>query len=314
MRILTTGGSGFLGYHVAADLLANGHEVVALARLDPGRLALLPAVRRVVHDFRAALSPAVLAEVGKVDVVIHAGARVHALSSLADPAASVADNVTGTFNMLEAARVLKPGVFVYVSTCEVFGPTPEGVYYSEDDAVNPSTPYSATKAAGECLVCAYGRSFGLGTLVVRSMNLYGEHQQDTRFVPMVLDKILRDEVVDIHAYPNGRAGTRQWLYAPEFAGALRFLVERGQRGETYHVVGEERDNLEVARYIADTAGLLLRSNLVDVGKTHRAHDLRYAVSAKKIARLGWRSATNMSASLEKTVRWLIADRAPVEVT
>jgi dTDP-glucose 4,6-dehydratase len=312
-KILLTGATGHAGAFLVEHLLnSTEYEIVSLERLRshgaPDRLAHinldLKRYSRYFHDFRAPLPITFLRNMaGKTKYIIHNGAEVHAIRSLMDPGSFVQSNVIGTANMLEAARVIKPEKFIYTSSAEVLGPAMPGASCDEEAALFPSNPYSATKAAGEMLCRAYHRSFGVPTIITRTMNMFGERQQVTKSVPMFLKKILNGETIGLHVGPNGEQGTRQWMYVRSYVDALHCILECGKIGEVYHIAGEEKSNLEIATIISNMAGFNLKTQLIDVSVHHKAHDLRYSMSGANLYRLNWIQPISFIEGMEQTVTW-----------
>ena len=251
MRVLITGANGFAGSHLVRTILKQTDwDVLSLERLSsktqemdregkmapagPNRLTDVSGDRfsRHYHDFRAPLQDELLTEMGNVDYIIHNGAEVHAIRSLTDPQSFVQSNTIGVFNMLEAARKLNVSRFIYTSSAEVFGPAKLNKSHAEDDALNPSNPYSAAKAGGEMLCRAYFKSYGLPINIVRTMNMFGETQDLTKFVPLVVKKALTHELLKVHVrdlefpiYPE--IGSRQWIYIANYVYALFFILAMG---------------------------------------------------------------------------------------
>ncbi len=313
MRCLITGGSGFIGHHLAEHVSKNTDwDLIILDRLTyAGHLSRLeqfkgdPRFRFVFHDIRAAFSPQTLSEIGGVDYFIHCAAESHVENSLSNPLVFVESNVLGTYNCLEAARTLNVTRFVQVSTDEVFGPAPSGVDYKEEDRFNPSNPYSATKAGAECLAMAWAKSFGLPLVLTRTMNNFGERQHPEKFVPMVMKKVAAGERVSIHYQQVGNTkviGSRKWLHARNHADAILFLLNTGSLG-TYHIAGEELSNLQMADRIAYMMGKKMDYELVDFHSSRPGHDLRYSLDDSKIRKLGWKPPRDLNKSLEMTVVW-----------
>lgn len=312
-KVLVTGATGHAGAFLVEHLLkSTDYEVVSLERLRvhgaPDRLAHvnldMKRYSRFFHDFRAPLPTAFLRHMTKkTKYIIHNGAEVHAIRSLTDPGSFVQSNVIGTENMLEAARVIKPEKFIYTSSAEVLGPALPGTSCEEDAALFPSNPYSATKATGEMLCRCYYRSFGVPTIITRTMNIFGERQQVTKSVPMFLKKILNGEIINLHVGANGEQGTRQWMYVESYVDALHCIMERGKIGEVYHVAGEEKSNLEIANTIAQISGYEIKTQLIDVSIHHKAHDLRYSMSGWRLGHLGWILPFSFLEGMEKTVKW-----------
>jgi dTDP-glucose 4,6-dehydratase len=309
-KVLLTGGCGFAGSHIIEHLLVNTDwQIAVLDRLThPGTLERIahlrgPRVEFIYHDFRASFPDFVLRKLGRVDYLIHNGAETHVERSLHDPEAFVQANVVGTMHVLDAARKLNVERFVYVSTDEVHGPAPDGVDFTEDAPIRPSNPYSAAKAGGEALTFAYSKCFQVPAIITRTMNLFGERQDPEKFIPMTIRKVITGETVSIHGTHDGRVGSRKWLHARNQADALLFLTLNGVPGETYHIAGEERTNLEIAKLIAEFSGRELAFEIVDYHSQRPGHDLRYSLSDAKLRAMGWMQPVPFRESLERTVKW-----------
>lgn len=312
MRVLLTGGCGFVGSHITEELVRYFKaEVVVLDRLTyAARLANVSESRLlgmsgkvdfVWHDFRYPLSEQTLQEIGSVDAIIHAGAESHATTSFAEPELFLESNTIGTLNMLEAARKLQPAKFLYVSTDEVFGPS-HGQRFSEDSALHPTSPYSATKAGGELLAYSYYRSFGVPVVITHTMNLFGERQHVEKFIPMIVRKILRHERVDIHASQSGEVGSRNWLYVRNQANVLCFLLAFGTTGQKYNVEGDTKTNLAIAERAAEILGEKLDYQLC-VPADRPFHDLNYGIDGDKIRKMGWKNPIGFDEGFEQTIKW-----------
>jgi dTDP-glucose 4,6-dehydratase len=328
-RVLCTGAAGFAGAHIVSHLMAKTDwEIIGLDRLSyAGSLERLaewqgnPRLRMVFHDFRATYPASVLRALDGVRYVIHNGAETHVERSIHDPESFVMSNVLGTMNTLQAARELQVDHFVYVSTDEVHGPAPKGVDFVEDSPIRPSNPYSAAKAGGEALGYAWWKCYQLPVTCTRTMNLMGERQHAEKFIPMCIRKIMRGEKVQVHGKKNGDStwtiGSRKWIHARNQADALLFLMQRRQEeertrtslilGETFHIAGEERDNLNIAQFIAQVLDKKLNYEVVDIHTNRPGHDLRYSLSDKKIKALGWTPPVAFEQSLRKCVEWCIRE-------
>jgi dTDP-glucose 4,6-dehydratase len=321
MRVLLTGGAGFIGHHVAEHLLRHTDaEVVFLDRLDTsGNLNRISQsdnwdrhrsrCRFVYHDLRAPINDMLKRQLGRFDVVLHLAASTHIDRSIADPVPFVYDNVVGTANLLEWARQEDDiEQFIYFSTDEVFGPAPLGTLHKESDRFAPGNPYSATKAGAELLALSYHNTYNLPVKVVHVMNVFGERQHSEKFVPLVMSKVLRGETVNIHAGPDRLTpGSRFYIHARNVAAAVQFVMEKGTVGGSYNVVGErEVDNLQMALLISHHMGIGLEYEMMDANTNRPGHDLRYALDGSKMAAMGWRLPVTFEASLEKTVRWTMA--------
>lgn len=306
--VLITGAAGFAGSHiaewiiqhtdwnvVAMDCLTYAGHLEALAHLPKNRVEVLH------HDFTKPL-PLV-----GVDYIIHNGAQSHVMRSLARPQDFVEANILGTYNVLEMARIVTVRKFIYVSTDEVFGPSVEGISYTENFPHAPSNPYSATKAAGELVARAFFHTQKVPVVVTRTMNMFGERQHPEKFVPMTIRKVLNHEWVDIHCNEKGRPNMRQWSHASIQASAQLFLLEYGVPGEAYHVAGMEMTNLEVAQRIGLALYETVAVHTVDISKQFPGHDHGYSLCDKKLRAMGWVPPTDTLAALESTAKWFAAN-------
>jgi len=298
MKILLTGGTGFVGEHLKDRLMNEGNCDIVLLQRFPSLLRE-SLHQYIYHDFRAELPERVLNGLMGVDAVIHLGAEVHGLRSLDDPELFVHTNTLGTFNILEAVRKIKPKKFIYVSSAEAVGNASSPQSWLEDATLNPSNPYAAAKAAGEMLTQSYARSFGVPALIVRTMNIFGEGQKTGKFIPDTIKKILAGETINLHVSSEGRSGSRQWLHVREFVNAMYFLLHNGRAGETYHVVGSEKTNEEVVDIIGLSLGIPWKQKCVVPGSSH---DVRYSIKDTKLSTDAYRTDT-FREDLETTTKW-----------
>lgn len=312
---MVTGGAGFIGHHLVDALLSDGHEVVSLDRLDCSgnlnRLAELVSVRtangsfrQFYHDLKAELSGQKAQQLGSFDWVLHLAASSHVDRSIQDPASFVLDNVLGTTHALLFARDIG-AKFLYFSTDEVFGPAPEGVNYKEWDRYRSGNPYAASKAGGEEMAVAFANTYRMHVVATHTMNVIGLRQAPEKFVPSCIRKIKANEVVTIHSdKTRTKAGSRFYIDAAEVARAVMFVMERGESGEKYNIVGErEMDNLEMARKIALAVNKDLFFEMVDFHGSRPGHDLRYALDGSKLDNLGFARGGTIDMSIAKIVQW-----------
>ena len=269
MRILVTGGCGFIGHHVIEHLLKNTDwEIVSLDRLDTsGNLNRLTdiniwesekkRVNIVHHDLKAPINGYVLRQIGNIDYILHLAASSHVDRSIEYPMGFVLDNVVGTCNLLDYARTLENlKLLLYFSTDEVFGPAEKGFKHKEWDRYKSGNPYAATKAGGEELCLSYNNTYGLPVIITHTMNVYGARQTSEKYIPMCIRKILSNEIITVHTNSEKtKAGSRFYIHARNVASAVLFLLDNYENGEKYNIVGErEIDNLELARMISDIIG------------------------------------------------------------
>lgn len=300
MKILVTGGAGFIGSTVSNHFTNLGHEVHVLDALTyASDVSRLKGQKVLVQDIRNKL---VIDE--QYDVILHLAAETHVDNSIDNPLLFIETNVLGTANVLEFARTQKNlKLFLYFSTDEVFGPAPSGVDYKEWDRYNSGNPYSASKAGAEELVLAYGNTYKLPVIVTHTMNAFGQGQHIEKFIPMTIDKVKKGETVIIHANPEKNvSGSRFYIHIQDIAEALEFIVEHGQLQDKYNIVGRrEISNLEVAGIIAATLDKPLKYEMVDFHSSRPGHDLRYSLDGSKLAELGWEPKI----TFEEAIEWLI---------
>jgi dTDP-glucose 4,6-dehydratase len=339
MRILITGGCGFLGHHVVEHLLKNTTaDLVVLDKLTYAskgfdRLRAISAwdhtrVRVLGCDLALPIPDGIDREMGVIDYVIHAAAESHVDNSIHDPMPFIQSNVIGTHNLLWWAKTRiwrsvnpKPAgwrdlrrIFC-VSTDEVYGPaTWDEPGHTVEHAFRPANPYAAAKAGGECIAMAYANTYRLPVTIVNTMNLIGERQHPEKYVPMVIRKVLLGETVSIHADPTcTRSGTRFYIHCRNYADALLWLIQHDEviplGALKLHVAGErELSNLDLAQKIAAVVGKPLRYELVNFHQSRPGHDLRYALDGSRIRTLGWQQPIDIDHSLERVVRWYLDDK------
>ena len=326
MRVLITGGAGFIGSALVRHLvLDKGYEVLNVDKLTYA--ATLSSLKQVesassyrflkadICDARA-ISEAF--STFKPDRVMHLAAESHVDRSITGSRAFVETNVLGTFNMLECARSYWTGLtqelqsqfrFLHVSTDEVYGSLGEDGLFSETTAYDPSSPYSASKAASDHLAKAWSHTYGMPIVVSNCSNNYGPYHFPEKLIPLVILNALEGKPLPI--YGNG-ANIRDWLFVDDHARALDTIAEKGRVGETYNVGGRnERRNIDVVRRICalmnefNPAGGQ-HEDLIQFVTDRPGHDVRYAIDATKLEKeLGWRAQETFDTGIEKTVRWYL---------
>jgi dTDP-glucose 4,6-dehydratase len=331
-RILITGGAGFIAHHLVNKVLRETDwEIVTLDRLDySGNLNRLDdtlkefdtetkkRVKVVFHDLKAEMNPLVRATVGNVDYIAHLAAGSHVDRSIEYPMEFVLDNVVGTCNILEFARLQKENLkrFIYFSTDEVFGPAPDAIKYRENDRYNSTNPYSATKAGGEELAVAYENTYGLPIYITHTMNVFGQRQHPEKYIPMCIKRARDGEKITIHSDSTKTIpGSRHYIHAEDVADAVLFLLNRdfklekewgGAKCPKFNIVGaEEINNYELAKIIADTQGKELNYEFVDFHSSRPGHDLRYALDGSKMKELGWTPSKSVRERIGEVVRWTL---------
>jgi len=312
MRVLVTGGAGFIGSDLVRRLPGEGFRVSVVDKLtyagDPRRIE---EVRDRVSFYRQDIVDLEgLEEVferERPEVVVHYAAETHVDRSILDPDAFVKANVIGTFNLLRLS--LKYGVrkFVHISTDEVYGELPlDGdLKFVEDSPLRPNSPYSASKASAEMLVRSFVETYGLPAVVIRASNAYGPWQYPEKLIPLSVARLLSNEKIPV--YGTGR-NVRTWLFVEDFTEAVLKVMEKGREGEIYNVgSNEEKRNLEVIRKLLE---LLNKSEeFMEFVPDRPGHDLRYAVDITKIRReLGWKPKVDFEEGMRRTVEWYLENR------
>jgi dTDP-glucose 4,6-dehydratase len=329
MRVLVSGGAGFIGSAACRALVGRGAFVVNVDKLtyaaNPRSLDAIAddphyAFERLDICDRAAMD-AVLAK-HQPTAVLHLAAESHVDRSITGAAAFIDTNIAGTYHLLEAARhycaALAPARreafrFVHVSTDEVYGSLEAEGRFHEDTPYRPSSPYSASKAASDHLAQAWHRTYGLPVIVSNCSNNYGPRQFPEKLIPLTIVKALAGEALPV--YGDG-SNVRDWLHVEDHAAGLITLLERGRPGERYNFGGEsECTNLAVVEHICATLDRLMpagppRRKLITFVTDRPGHDQRYAIDASKARReLDWKPRRHFEAGLEQTVQWYLANRA-----
>lgn len=326
MKILITGGAGFIGHHIIDYLLrTTDWEIVSLDRLDVSgslnRIADIldknPSEKHrihiVYHDLKAPINDLTASLIGKdVNYIFHLAAGSHVDRSIDYPLEFVMDNMVGTCNILDFARMQCPDLklFINFSTDEVFGPAPEGVKYKEWDRYNSGNPYSASKAGAAELGLAYGNTYGLPIIITYTMNVMGIRQHPEKYIPLCIHRIYTGEKIYIHSNKDKtEAGKRHYINTEDVASGLMFLVNNGVPQEKYNIVGErELDNLTLAQTIANIMGKPLNYEMLDFHSSRPGHDLRYALDGTKMKELGWMPEKNIIERLEEVIKWSLNNK------
>jgi len=324
MKLLITGGAGFIGSNVIHHVIDQA-EVEVLVNLDcltyAGHLANLEkisshhkyAFEKV--DLRDKLAVLELVQRHSITHVMHLAAESHVDRSITGPGDFIHTNVVGTFNLLEACRTLWKEVssrqrFHHVSTDEVYGSLGQTGLFTEKTPYAPNSPYSASKAASDMLVRAYHHTYGLPTLITNCSNNYGPYQFPEKLIPVVIQSVLARQPVPV--YGDGM-NVRDWLYVRDHAEALWQVLNRGKVGETYNIGGHnEWANLRIVELICDLIDELAPGSggnsrkLITFVKDRPGHDRRYAIDAGKIQKeLGWVPAHKFEQGIRETVQWYL---------
>lgn len=322
MKLLVTGGCGFIGSAVVRLALAEGHEIVNVDKLtyaasetnipSPGKTYTLEKV-----DICDAPAIADVFTRHDPDIVMHLAAESHVDRSIDGPGAFIETNITGTFTLLQAARAhheKRPDLrFHHISTDEVYGSLGADGKFTETTAYDPRSPYSASKAASDHLVRAWGETYGLPIVVTNCSNNYGPYHFPEKLIPLMILNGLAGKPLPV--YGEG-LNIRDWLYVEDHAKALLLVATKGEIGETYNIGGDaEATNISIVQQICvlldeaapDTAP---HDRLITYVADRPGHDFRYAIDATKIqTELGWKPSVTLDEGLRKTVRWYLDNKA-----
>jgi dTDP-glucose 4,6-dehydratase len=329
-RILITGVGGFIGSHFFEHVLAKTDwEIIGIDswkhkgiseriteseyyQKHRGR------VKIATHNLNAPLSNFLIDAIGDIDYIINFASQSHVDRSIIDPVPFVENNVSLILNMLEYTKKSKPEKFIPIGTDEVYGAT-DGVHnHPEWSSIQPSNPYSASKACQEAIAISYWRTYGLPIILTNIMNTFGERQDPEKFVPMVIKKVVNNEEVVIHSDASGvNPGSRFWLHARNTSDALLFILNKVSikhypqvdRPERFNIVGERQiTNLDIAKMIANILGKELKYKLVDAHSSRPGHDLHYGLSGDKLKEAGYEYPVNLEESMKRTIDWTLANQ------
>lgn len=327
MKILVTGGAGFIGSAVVRLAIARGHSVVNVDALTYA--ACLDNVASVADDPNYAFERADICDRAALDrilaahapdAIMHLAAESHVDRSIDGPGTFIETNVTGTFTLLEAARAYWTTAgqpedfrFHHVSTDEVFGSLGETGMFTEETSYDPRSPYSASKAASDHLVRAWGETYGLPVVLSNCSNNYGPYHFPEKLIPVVILNALAGKPIPV--YGKGE-NVRDWLFVEDHADALLCVLEKGALGRSYNIGGEnEAKNIDIVRTIcrlldARRPEAAPHEDLITYVTDRPGHDLRYAIDPARIrAELGWRPSVTLDEGLERTVDWYLANEA-----
>ena len=316
MKILTTGGAGFIGSCFIRQML-NNHPNYKIINLDCltycGNLSNLKDVennpnyefiygnindKNLVRDL-----------IKQVDCVVNFAAETHVDNSIKNPEIFIETNVSGTLNLLQACKEIGIERFVQISTDEVYGTLGKTGYFDENSPLAPNNPYSASKASADMLVKAYYKTYNLPAIITRCTNNYGPYQYPEKLIPYFISKLLKNEKVPI--YGDG-LNVRDWLYVYDHTSAIDIVLNKGKTGEIYNIgTNNEQTNLEIAKLILKIMNK--DESYIDFVEDRLGHDKRYALSSKKIQNeLNWKPKVEFNEGITQTINWYLNNQNWIE--
>jgi dTDP-glucose 4,6-dehydratase len=306
-KLLVTGGAGFIGSEFVRQGVRRRYTVTVIDKLSyAGDLKRIGEVEGKI-TFRAAditdrKSVQDIMKSEKPDTVVHWAAESHVDRSIANASPFLETNITGTQVLLDAAKDYGVKQFINISTDEVYGDLGKDGKFYESTPLNPSSPYSVSKASADMLGRAYHRTYGLPVITVRPSNNYGPWQYPEKLIPVIILKAMNNEKVPVYAKGEN---VREWLFVSDCAEAVFQIMEKGETGEIYNIgSGEEKRNIEVVKTVL--ALLKKPEDLIEFTKDRPGHDFRYSLNSDKIkGQLGWQCRVTFSEGIEKTVRWYV---------
>ncbi len=311
MRLLVTGGAGFIGSAFIRYFLKQ-HPSDSVLNLDKltyaGNLKNLAETQNNPrYEFvRGDIADEALVGrlMGKVDVVVNFAAETHVDRSIHDPSAFIRTNYVGVHNLLEKARERKLSRFLQISTDEVYGSTMTGSFH-EESPLRPNSPYSASKAAADLLVRSYYVTYGLPVLLVRSSNNYGPYQFPEKLIPLFVTNLIEGKKVPLYAKGEN---VRDWIFVEDNCRAIDRVLEKGREGEIYNIAGgQEKTNLELTHTILRIFGK--GDDFINYVADRPGHDFRYSIDSSRIRELGFAAQYTFEEGLSRTVEWYRANQA-----
>ena len=335
-RVLLTGGAGFIGHSVIDVILSETDwELIIIDRLSyAGNLKRISDIvdnhdeinrKRVeffYHDLKAEFHDEIIEKLKTINYILHIGASSHVTRSVKNPGIFVQDNIVGTFNLLEAARKINNlELFYYFSTDEVFGPSDENTKFKEWDRYNSKNPYSASKAAGEELTIAYSNTYSIPSLITHCCNVYGQRQNNEKFIPNTIKKILDGEKVVVHTDENNVPGSRYYIHNEDLSESIVYLVTNhevvrtktikfhGKEPAKINITGESLiSNLEVVEMISIHLETDFTYTLENNDTQRPGHDIKYGLNNELIKEIGGHFDRTFSEGIQEVVSWYLKNK------
>lgn len=309
MKLLVTGGAGFIGSNFIRMMFAQypGIEITNLDKLtyagNPENLKDIsdPGYNFVQGDICD--SEIVMQAMEEVDTVVHFAAESHVDRSIKDSSVFVITNVVGTNNLLKCAMDSDINRFIHVSTDEVYGSIREGSF-KETDILNPSSPYSSSKAGSDLLAMSYYNTYGLPVIITRCTNNFGPYQYPEKLIPLFITNLMDGKHVPV--YGTG-LNVRDWIYVEDHCSAIDFVMQHGKSGEIYNISGgNELTNLEITHRILKALGK--DESMIRYVEDRKGHDFRYSLDCSKLQKMGWKPQHDFDTALDATIQWYIDNR------
>jgi len=309
MKILTTGSAGFIGSAFVRLMAKKGVKLIIVDNLDyAADLKRLEEAKGCFkfykEDIRDQKKIESIFKKEKPEAVVNFAAQSHVDRSIKEPFIFTDTNIRGVQVLLESSKHFGVQRFIHISTDEVYGDIEHGEFL-ETTPLNPSSPYSATKAAADLLVRSYQRTFKFPAIIVRPSNNYGPWQYPEKLIPLVVLKILRNEKVPVYAQGKN---VREWLYVEDSASGILEILEKGKLGEVYNLgSGQEKQNIDVVKAIL--AILKADESRIEFVKDRPGHDIRYKLNSQKIRQeIGWQAKVGFEEGITRTVEWCVANK------
>lgn len=327
-RVCLSGISGSIGVHFFAHIMHNTDwQVIGIASFrhkgwsDKIQYMLechpewSERLTLVTHDLIGPMSELMKKKIGHVDYIINMAALSDVEASIQDPVTFIQNNTWLALNMLEYARECKPEAFIQISTDETYGASEEGERFEEWAPIIPSNPYASSKACQEAIAIAYWRTYDVPVVITNTVNNWGELQQSSKFPSIVLKKVIKGEIVQIHG-KEGEIGARYYIHSRNFADAVLFILKnlppyhhksnKVDRPDRYNITSDESlNNLELAQKIAEYVGKELKYEFTDHHSTRPGHDRFYGLSGEKLKKLGWKMPISSDDSLREVIKWQV---------
>jgi dTDP-glucose 4,6-dehydratase len=335
-KILITGGAGFIGHQAVKKFLElTDYTILIVDRLsyagdlnrvndvisevgEPNRSR----IKFIYHDLKAPIDDELLKKLAGTNIILHIGASSHVTRSVEDPSTFVQDNVVGTFNLLEAARKVNSlELFYYFSTDEVFGPSDEDIKFKEWDRYNSKNPYSATKAAGEELTIAYSNTYSIPSLITHCCNVYGQRQNNEKFIPNTIKKILSNEKIIVHTDKNNVPGSRYYIHNEDLAESIVFLTTNHEQVRSESIRQYQKEpakinitgdslitNLEVVEMIGSNLKKEFEYKLENKDSLRPGHDIKYGLDNTLIKNINGHYDREFKMGITDVVNWYLKNK------